>query len=147
MDIERWNSAGLWRGAYGPSIDGLIFFAEDVFGEQFAVDGVSVVRFNPETGDIQRYAAGLDEWAMRVLDGPDYETGFGLARQWERIHGTLEPGRRLLPETPFVLGGGFTIHNLFDGDAIEGMRFRADLAQQVRDVPDGAAVRLVIPER
>lgn len=145
--IEQWNLPGLWRAGYGEKVDGLLFFAEDLFGEQFAVGQDGIVRFCPETGEIQEHSRDIEEWAQRIVERRDYETGFHLAREWARRNGPLEPGRRLLPCTPFVLGGNFTIDNLFDGDALEGMRFRADLALQVREIPDGAAVRLVIPER
>jgi len=49
-----------------------------------------------------------------------------------------------MPKTPFFLGGAYSVGNLWAGDAVEGMRFKADLAAQTKDLPDGASVRLVI---
>lgn len=148
IDLESWNAGSLWRGGYGRELDDTIFFAEDLFGEQFGLDaGGRIVRFKPETGEIQPHSDNVDEWARRILDGPEFETGFHFARQWTERNGPIASGRRLLPAMPFMLGGEFSLENLFDGDAAEGMRFRADLALQARGVPDGASVRLVIPER
>ncbi len=143
-DLVAWNTPKLWRGRYDSLVDGCLFFAEDVFGEQFALCGTEIVRFNPETGDSQLHAPNLEGWAERILARYEFETGLYLARLWQRRNGPIPPGHRLQPITPFVLGGEFHIGNLRAGDAAEGMRFRADLAHQVRAVPDGATVRLVI---
>jgi hypothetical protein len=43
MDFGRWNDGALWRGEYGGLADGLTFFAEDLFGGQFALRGDEVV--------------------------------------------------------------------------------------------------------
>jgi hypothetical protein len=47
---------------------------------------------------------------------------------------------RLIPKQPFVLGGPFSIENLYLGDAAEGMRLRAEIARQLEHLPDGARV-------
>lgn len=47
-----------------------------------------------------------------------------------------------MPKTPFFLGGEYSVSNLFAGDPLEGMRFKADLAMQTRDLSDGSKVRL-----
>jgi hypothetical protein len=43
---------------------------------------------------------------------------------------------------PFVLGGEFVLDNMYMADAVEGMRFRADIARQIKDLPDGAEIKL-----
>src|SRR5688500_8361407 len=53
LDIQSWNSWDLWREAYGETVAGITFFAEDIFGCQFGVRQESVVSFNPETGEIE----------------------------------------------------------------------------------------------
>lgn len=49
---------------------------------------------------------------------------------------------RLVPKTPFVLGGGYNLDNLYALEASESMRYRGSIATQLRDLPDGAAVQL-----
>jgi hypothetical protein len=39
-----------------------------------------------------------------------------------------------------ILGGAFEIEDLVAIDAVEAMRVRANLALQIRDLPDGAEV-------
>jgi hypothetical protein len=35
MDLGKWNSLELWRSNYESSMGGYLFFAEDIFGNQF----------------------------------------------------------------------------------------------------------------
>jgi len=71
-------------------------------------------------------------------------TGHSIASQWGLDVGPIEPGRRLLPKQPFVVGGGYDIDNLYSGQSLEGMRFRAYLASQIHDLPDDAQVEFEI---
>jgi hypothetical protein len=43
-----------------------------------------------------------------------------------------------------VLGGGYEVANLYAHDATRGMQLRGELAVQLRDLPEGANVRLTI---
>jgi hypothetical protein len=140
MDLVRWNSSNLWRDAYGPLAEDLIFFAEDAFGGQFALSENGVVSFDPETGDAEFIAATLEGWAGQLLADYEMLTGFPLAHEWQELFGALPLGARLLPKTPFVLGGEFAVNNLFAAGAVEGMRMRGDIALQLRDHPDGTTV-------
>jgi hypothetical protein len=45
-----------------------------------------------------------------------------------------------------VLGGEFAADNLCPLEAAKGMRFRAELATQIRDLPEGASVTFKIVE-
>jgi hypothetical protein len=144
IDLESWNSEDSWRSLYGDAINGYVFFAEDAFGEQFGVGHESVYKFDPETGAVHEHAPDLEQWAARVLDNYEYETGYPLASEWQARHGPLPEGKRLLPKIPFVLGGAYDVDNLYAADALEGMKFRADIWKQLRDLPVGAKVELSI---
>jgi len=102
--LETWNAADGWRAAYGGMAKGLLFFAEDVFGGQFALRGDDVCTFDPETGDLARMATSLEDWAGQVLDRYSVLTGHPLAHDWQIAHSPLEPGKRLVPTVPFVIG-------------------------------------------
>jgi hypothetical protein len=41
------------------------------------------------------------------------------------------------------VGGGFELDNLYEADPVDRMRFCAALASQIRDLPDGAQIRIV----
>jgi hypothetical protein len=68
LDLERWNSASLWRSEYEDMTEGLLFFAEDAFGYQFAIRDDSIVSFDPETGEVADFAETLEDWSNRILN-------------------------------------------------------------------------------
>jgi hypothetical protein len=144
MDLERWNMEMLWRSEFGTATEELLFFAEDVFGEQFALSRGKVWRFNPESGERNEFAPDLDEWAKKILADYSYETGYELAHNWQQQHGQLIEGQRLIPKIPFIIGGNYEADNLFALDAVKGMRYRADICKQIRDLPDGAPIQLKV---
>ena len=144
MDLRTWNSNDLWRNHYKYLDDGCFFFAEDVFGVQFCFLREKIHTFDPETGTTQNFANNLGEWSKKILDDFNLHTGYPLAHEWQSEHGPLKPGERLLPKIPFVLQGSYTIENLYSMDAVEGMKFRASIATQIQQLPDGSKVRLKI---
>jgi hypothetical protein len=144
MCLERWNAHDLWRDSYDDLAADCFFFAEDVFGNQFAIREARIVSFEAETGQIEDVAASLEDWAKRMME--DYEdlSGYPLAHRWQELNGPITPGSRLVPKIPFVLGGEFNVDNLHELDAVKGMRWRGDLAVQIRDLPDGASIELKV---
>ena len=144
MSLEEWNAPSLWRDGYQDLAGGLLFFSEDVFQDQFCLSSAGVLRFRSETGGTSFCADSIEKWAAAILQDYSRQTRWALASEWQRAHGPLPVGKRLMPKTPFFLGGEYSIDNLWVGDSVEGMRFKGDLAVQTRDVPDGASVRLVV---
>lgn len=144
--VLEWNSDGLWRSAYDGLAGEAVFFAEDVFGVQFCVLDGSIATFDPETGAFETIAKDMEAWAAQILSDASLWTGYGLAHEWQMRHGPLPPGERLVPKIPFVLGGEYDVANLHALDATKAMLFRASIAVQIRDLPDGAAIKLRVVE-
>jgi hypothetical protein len=140
--LFQWNASDLWRHEYGKMTDGCTFFAEDVFGGQFALRDGCVFAFDPETGDLELIASSIEEWANRLLNEFDSLTGYPLAHAWQQQHGALQAGYRLIPKQPFVLGGEYEIDNLYALGSVKAMKLRASIATQIRDLPDGSTVTL-----
>lgn len=144
MSIEEWNDDSSWRKEYGDLVQGHLFFAEDVLGVQFALCNDGIRKFDPETGEFEDFAPNLEKWATKILEDYNYETGYQLAHDWQSQNGSLPAGKRLLPKTPFVLGGTYKVENLYAADALQGMMFRADIWRQIRDLPDGSQIKLKV---
>ncbi len=142
--VEAWNEPQLWTGRYEDLTDGCLFFAQDVFGGQFALTSRGVVSFDPETGETEHIGASLEEWAGELLRDYETMTGFPLAREWQRLHGRLPPRHILAPKRPFVLGGEYTLENLYLADEVRSLEARAAVALQIRDLPDGATITLEV---
>jgi hypothetical protein len=140
IDLEKWNDPKLWIEHYDEMALGAVFFAEGIFGDQFGVRCNEIVRFEAETGLMEPIASTIEEWASLVLKDYNYQTGYPLAHNWQKIHGPLPRGQRLVATTPFVLGGDFDVHNLFALDAVKAMRYHAEIALRIRNVPNGTKI-------
>ena len=138
--LNEWNSEDGWRKYYYDLAKDCLFFAEDIFGGQFCIKKDLIYSFDPETGEIERMANDLNEWAQIILDDYDYWTGYSLGNQWQSTHRTLQYDERLIPKTPFVLGGEYEVNNLTAVKCQKGMKFRADLAVRILDAPDGTEI-------
>lgn len=145
-NLREWNADGLWRCSYDDMAEGHLFFAEDVFGGQFSIKDERVFTFDPETGEFGSFASSLDEWAERVISDFEVLTGFPLAHNWQKQHGSIPAGSRLTPQRPFILGGEYVIENLYVLEASASMRYRADVALQIRNLPEGTSVTIKVVE-
>jgi hypothetical protein len=140
--IFQWNNTTLWKAEYKIDFGNAVFFAEDIFGMQFCIKDDLVTLFDPETGDWKIIANSLGGWIDWIFKDSKITTGWPLAHDWQVKQGPLKFGTRLLPKVPFVLGGQFSIVNLYALNDAEGMRFRANIANQLHDCPDGSKVIL-----
>lgn len=142
IGLNEWNKPDLWINEYQGIAFDKFFFAEDVFGGQFCVNQDKVFVFDAETGNLEFIGSNLEEWAQSIIRDYELLTGYPLAHQWQQTYGPIPPGMRLIPKTPFVLGGSFSLENLRLLDAVEGMLWRGHIAKQIKDLPDGATIKL-----
>ncbi len=140
--LEAWNAESLWRHAYKDLADGLLFFAEEVFQDQFCLSNQGVLRFDAETGKTTFLADSIEAWAHLDLSDYSVQTGWQLAHDWQALHGPLPLGKRLMSKMPFILGGQYTLDNLYVGHPLEGMSFKSGIAMKISDLPDGTKIRL-----
>jgi hypothetical protein len=142
LGLREWNAHDLWNSAYEEHLEDILFFSEDAFGGQFCIHTEKIWTFDPETGELEEVSASLDAWAALLMKDYNYRTGYSLAHSWQLKHGPLKSGVRLLPKLPFVLGGKYEISNLYPVEDVKGMLFRAQIANQIRGVPDGGEVTI-----
>lgn len=133
--LEQWNQPSLWIEAYQEMAQDALFFAEDIFGVQFCLRGEAVCSFEPETGEFSWLAGSIEHWCALILEEYAVLTGYPLAQAWQDVNGALPPGSRLNPRLPFIAGGDFTVDNLQAVDSAAGMRNRALLASQIKQLP------------
>lgn len=142
LSLREWNSPALWKEWYQGGADNLFCFAEDVFGGQFAIRDDNVVSFDPESGEVNLVAKTIADWVEIILSDYNLLTGFPLAHQWQTCHGPLSNNKRLIPKIPFILGGEFLVSNLVEIDSVEGMRYRGEIYEQIKNAPDGSSINL-----
>lgn len=147
LGMVTWNSFDLWKSHYpGTDIQSHIFFAENIFGEQFFLADDWIGHFDPETGESHKVADDLDAWAAEILADSDYLTGHRLAHQWQKANGRLPEGSRLIPKVPFVLQGEFDVSNLIAKPELEAITIRAQLASQLVGLKDGDTITFEISD-
>jgi hypothetical protein len=144
ITLVNWNEASLWKSEFGELADGLLFFASDTFGNQFAIRAHEIGVFNIETGDFDALAASFEAWIDLLTIDHRYLTGWPLRKDFEASHGPLAPPQRLVPFTPFVTGGAFDVSNLTAMDELRALRVRGPIAQGVHALPDGTDVSIVV---
>jgi hypothetical protein len=141
--LIEWNDPTGWISEYDGLADELVFFAEDIFANQFAFDTAGrAVRFAAETALTEPLGTDLDDWARSLLADHQYLTGWPLAREWKLQHGSIPRGKRVVPRQPFVIGGDYSVDNLMLMEEQTAMSFYAALARQIKDLPEGTEVQL-----
>jgi hypothetical protein len=146
FSVQQWNSSNLWRHEYGDLGQGAYFFAEDAFGNQFCFSNGQICSFEAETGELSNIAADLEGWANAILNNYKVLTGHPLMHDWQVTNGAIRQGNRLMPKIPFVLGGKYSLGNIYALDSVSAMKSRGNLALQLKDLPDGTKVEFrVVP--
>jgi hypothetical protein len=140
LGVVDWNAHNLWKVNYAEGLGKTLFFAEDIFGVQYCIRGDGICTFDPETGLFEAMRESLVEWSNDIMLNYNLRTGYALAHEWQTKNGILKPGIRLLPKIPFVCGGKYELDNLYPLDDVKGMLFRASIANQIRDLPDGSEI-------
>lgn len=124
-------------------VQGLYCFGQDIFGNQFAFCNNKIVWFNIETGDMDILADDFKDWEQTLCNDIDYYTGRNLASQ---IDSQTLIETRLCPKIPFVIGGEFTIANLYTAKYPNYIKINANIARQIYHLPEGANIKLSIEE-
>lgn len=130
-----WSGPRAFHILYDDVLPSDIPFAEDQVGDQFLIREVEVLRLSAETGEIEHLADNLEDFFVRA--GSDIE-GFlnvGLGH-------TIQPGQLLQAYPPFCMRESGAGASLASVPASEVILFHADLARQIRDVPDGGQVEI-----
>lgn len=143
--LPDWNKQEGWRSAYHELVaDNLIFFAEDVFGNQFAFDNEKVVYFNAETGRATPFANSFVEWLSVILEDPVDTLQLMLFKAWTDTGEHLKPSEHLCPVYPFITKSDPPLKELYRIDSVEDMSYKGNFAYQIKDLPDGAQIKIKV---
>lgn len=136
----EWHSLrAVWRGprALHTLYKGVrttdIPFAQDQVGDQFLLRDGRVLRLFAETGEVEDLADGIEDFFRRLTSDIEGFLNVGLSRR-------MRPGQLLLAYPPFCFRESGAGASLGPVPAAEVILFHADLARQIRDVPDGGQV-------
>lgn len=139
-----WHSLrAAWRGPhafhllYPDILETDVPFAQDQVGDQFLLRGKEVFQLDAETGAVSRFEADLQSFLSGIAGDIAEYLNVGLYHQ-------LQPGFLLHAHPPFCVAESGQGISLRPVPAEELILFHADLANQIREVPDGGKVKFTI---
>lgn len=146
IDLQRWNRAA-WKTEYGALAEGLLFIAEDVFGDQYGYrlmsDAPRLVKFWCEGGQTEDLSihGGLESWLLsQVLTlAPK---AFDTALADEADDEGLTPGldEHLAFVLPLIAGGSRTTDNLEVAQRDFHLNVLGQISVQVQGFPEGTRI-------
>lgn len=136
---EAWHGERAFHRLYPGVFETDIPFAQDQMGDQYLLRGNVVFRLDAETGDVSRFASDLETFLAGIGDDITEYLNVGLDHE-------LPPGRLLHAHPPFCMAESGRGASLRAVPADELILFHADLARQIRDVPDGGKVTFTVTE-
>lgn len=138
----------LFKGEYGFIGQNILTFGQDVFGNQFAFDlsSFEVIFFNIETGERTVIASNFLGWVEAILHDNEYLTGIRISEAW-KINSKLEFNQRLCPKIPFILGGEYSLDNLYATSFPDFIKSNAAIAIQVFNLPNGTEFKIEIVKK
>lgn len=144
--VFEWNKPELWKRLMPdnfPDLSDVFFFAEDLLGTQWGIKDDRIVYWDQESFEnFEDFGATVDDWAKAILSDSETFTASPAAILWEREHGELPDGKRLMPFTPIYLGGDFDPYNLHAIDEFLNMGYRYEIAVQftAADLNEGDSI-------
>jgi hypothetical protein len=145
--LPDWNKLESWRSEYRELIKkSFVFFAEDVFGNQFAFDGERVVYFDAENGRATPFANSFSEWLSTILEDPADTLQLMTYKNWLKQGQQLQPSEHLCPTYPFIVKADPPLHELYPVNSVEDMRHKGHFALQIKDIPDGTQIKIKVIE-
>jgi hypothetical protein len=119
-------------------------FGQDALGNQFLLrDGV-VHQLWAETGDLESMAVDLATFDRNVRDDPIGYLSLDPLEQYRASGHALEPGQLLHAWPPYCAQESSAGVSLRPVPALAHISWLASFAQQLRDVPDGSRIRIVV---
>ena len=146
--LRSWNAPSTWRHAYGDRTDGLTFFAEDAFGDQFAYRGTAaeVVVFEAETGRVTPCAPHFVAWLEEMVERPRALLPIDVMEQQRARQQHHQLGTHLFSWPPLAAVESRDGVSVGHVDAVEAMRFRGQLALRLAALPAGTQVEIDLPD-
>jgi hypothetical protein len=140
-----WEGDAAFHVLYPAVEPGDVPFAEDCLGDQFLIRDGSVWQLAAETGDIANLAVDLPTFFAAAEVDPLEFLGMHPLVQFQTADGALEPGELLSVMPPYCVKSdeGYDLRAI---PTLDRRSFLAQLAAQIRDLPDGGTIEFKVTE-
>jgi hypothetical protein len=119
-------------------------FAEDALGDQYLIRDGSIVRLDGETGDVTAYAPDLLTFDAAVRADPIGYLNLAPLERFRADGGSLESGQLLSVYPPFCMAESADGVSYRAIGNLDRRRSLAALAAQIRAIPDGTPIEIVV---
>ncbi len=121
-------------------------FAQSALGDQYFIRDDNVYRLDTECDEIAPLDMDFKTFLEEVQSDPIGALNLEPLEEFWDQGGALEPGQLLSVMPPFVLAQPDTKYSYRAISALDRLRFLADFARQIRDLPDGATISFKVEE-
>lgn len=135
-NLDRWND---WLSEKVSA--GLFFFADNILGESFCFYEEKFWKYDFESGDLEYISDDFIEFVNKIVQDYNYYSAHSLAQQWQSIHGKIDFDSVLMPKIPFVLGGEYTLDNLYLVNIYDAIEFKIYLNRKIKNLEDGEKIK------
>ena len=132
---HAWRGPESFQKLYPQILPNDIPFAQDQFGDQFLWRDGTIIRLSAETGDTEVYSPSLRVFLAEVAK--DIETFLNVGLQHQ-----LKPGQLLYVYPPFCTAEAAEKSSMTGIAANHVILFHADVARQIRNIPEGEKTKL-----
>lgn len=141
-----WESTDAFHQHYRTIKKSDVPFAQSALGDQYFMRNNDVYRLDTECDEVEPLDMGLKTFLEEVQNDPIGVLSLEPLEDFWALGGELKPGQLLSVMPPFVLAQQDTKYSYRAISALDRLRFLADFAKQIRDLPDGASVSFEIEE-
>jgi hypothetical protein len=142
---EAWLGEESFRRRYPTLTAEDVPFAQDCLGDQYLLRAGQVHRLESETGEFHSLEVSLGEFLQAVASDPVEALSMEPLLQFQDEGEKLEPGQLLSAFPPFCAAEAAEGVTLKAVPVADRLRFLADLAAKIRDLPDGATISFEVP--
>lgn len=116
--------------------------AQSALGDQYFIRNNEIYRLDTECDEIEPLEMDFKTFLEEVQSDPIDALNLEPLEEFWGQGGALEPGQLLSVMPPFVLSKPDTKYSYRAVSALDRLRFLADFAKQIRDLPDGANISI-----
>ncbi len=143
---HAWESTDAFCRHYRTVKQSDVPFAQSALGDQYFIRDNDVYRLDSECDEIESLEMDFKTFLEEVQSDPIAFLNLEPLEEFWGEGGELEPGQLLSVMPPFVVAQPDTSYSYRAICVLDRLRFLADFAKQIRDLPDGATFTFKLDE-
>ncbi|NBH74968.1 hypothetical protein [Rodentibacter pneumotropicus] len=121
----------------------MLFFADNILGEGFCIYKDLFYKYDFESGDLELMGSNLEDFSSTLLSDYNYYTAYSIAKEWQEKNSEILFDEVLLPKLPFVLGGDYSINNLYLCNVRRMIILKSKILDSIKKHNDGDKIKFI----